>query len=344
MGAGRSKSKNVTTNDIARLSGVSRSTVSAVLNGKRSVRESTRQKVLECIRQQNYESSLIARSLVGELSRMVAVLASNLGSPYQMMYFRGVNHVLGKAGYHVLFHDVRPEDQEDPGTLESLHAYRPAGYIILKGAEGPHSVHAKRIVAEGIPLVCEAPVKDVETHIVSFNGRTGMKLATDYVIAQGHRKLGHLAGPGFSQGAKERKIGFMESLIEHDIDVADALILEAGETATEGYIVGLEMLKDPHSRPTAVLCFNDMVAMGVYRAAHELSLEIPNDVSVVGFDGIDFGELFGPPLTSVNIFATELGKRAAELLLRVIRNETGRGTVLETLEPELAVRNSVRPL
>ena len=336
------KNRHITTNDIARISGVSRSTVSAVLNGKRSVRESTRQKVLDCIRQQNYESSMIARTLVGELSRMVAVLASNLGSPFQMMYFRGVNEVLGNQGYHVLFHDVRPEDQEDPGTLESLHAYRPAGYIILKGAEGPHSEHAKRILEEGIPLVCEAPLKGVETHVVSFNNRVGMKLAADYVIGLGHRRLGHLAGPAFSLGAKERKIGFVESLIEHDIPVSNAMIIDAGETAAEGYSAALKMLKDPSTRPTAVLCFNDMVAMGFYRAAHELSLDIPGDVSVVGFDGIDFGELFGPPLTSVNIFATDLGKRAAELLLRVIRNETGRGVVTECVEPQLTERSSVR--
>ena len=130
--------RSITTSEIARLSGVSRSTVSAVLNGKRNVRQSTRRKVLECIRQQNYESGMIARTLVGELSRMVAVLAPNLGTPYHMMTFRGINDVMVARGYHILFHNVRPEDQEDPETLASLHAYRPAGYIILRGAEGVH--------------------------------------------------------------------------------------------------------------------------------------------------------------------------------------------------------------
>ncbi len=334
--------RNVTTSDIARISGVSRSTVSAVLNGKRSVRESTRRKVLECIRQQNYESGMIARALVGELSRMVAVLASNLGSPYQMMYFRGLNEVLGNQGYHLLFHNVRPEDQEDPGTLETLHAYRPAGYIILKGAEGPHAEHARKIVEEGIPLVSEAPLEGVQTHVVSFNNRAGMKMATEYAIAQGHRRLGHLSGPTFSFGAKERQIGFVESLIQHDIPVSDAMIMDAGETAVAGYQAALEMLRHPESRPTAILCFNDMVAMGVYRAAHELSLDIPGDVSVIGFDGIDFAGLFGPPLTSVNIFPTELGRQAAQLLMRAIRNETGRGFITQWVEPEMIERGSVR--
>ena len=106
--------------------------------------------------------------------------------------------------------------------------------------------------------------------------------------------------------------------------------------------MALEMLKNPDARPTAVLCFNDMVAMGVYRAAHELSLDIPGDLSVVGFDGIDFAELFGPPLTSVNIFPEEQGRQAADILVRVIRNQTGRGIVTQWIEPKLLERASVR--
>jgi len=109
-----------------------------------------------------------------------------------------------------------------------------------------------------------------------------------------------------------------------------------------GYAAALDVLKDAGSRPTAVLCFNDMVAMGVYRAAHELSLEIPDDLSVVGFDGIDFAELLGPPLTTVDIFPKELGERAARLLVRAIRNQTGRGFEIQEIQPRLLERASVR--
>lgn len=334
----------ITTSELARLCGVSRTTVSAVLNGKTSVRENTRKKVLACIRQENYQFGMIARTLVGELSHMVAVLASSLGSPYQMMFFHGMSEVLDAEGYHILFHNVRTEDQEDPQTLASLHAYRPAGYIILKGAEGPHAEHARHVVEQGIPLVSEAKFEGVETHSVNFNNRAGMKLGTDHVIEKGHRRLGHIAGPTFSFGAKERKLGFIESLVDHNIPVSDATIVDAGETAAAGYVAALEVLREPEKRPTALVCFNDMVAMGVYRAANELSLDIPGDVSVVGFDGIDFAELLGPPLTSVNIFPEETGRRAAQLLLRVIRNQTGRGIVEEWITPELIERSSVRQL
>jgi LacI family transcriptional regulator len=316
-----------------------------VLNGKRNVRESTRRRVLECISQENYQSGMIAKTLVGELSRMAAVLAPNLGSPFQMMTFRGINSVLEEEGYHILFHNVRPEDQVDTKTLASLHAYRPAGYIILKGAEGRGAEHAKRIVEEGVPIVAHGmSFEGVETHSVCFEDRLGLKIAADYVISKGHRRLGHIAGPTFSQAAKARKLGFIESLIEHDISVTDAIIADAGETAADGYRTALAMLRNPASRPTAVLCFNDMVAMGTYRAAHELGLDIPGDLSVVGFDGIDFAELLGPPLTSVDIFPEEQGRQAAHLLVRAIRNQTGRGVVTQWVEPKLIERASVRSL
>jgi DNA-binding LacI/PurR family transcriptional regulator len=108
--------------------------------------------------------------------------------------------------------------------------------------------------------------------------------------------------------------------------------------------VALQVLENPMTRPTALLCFNDMVAMGVYRAAHELSLDIPRDLSVVGFDGIDFAELLGPPLTTVNIFPHEVGRQAAELLVRAIKNQVGRGFETEWIQPRLLERASVRRL
>lgn len=340
----KSPGRGITTSEIARLSGVSRSTVSAVLNGKRTVRESTRRKVLECLRQGNYGSGMIAKTLAGELSRMVAVLASSVGSPFHMMVFRGINEVLEAQGYHILFHNVRPEDQKDPETLASLHAYRPAGYIVLKGAEGPNGEHVRRILEEGVPVVGQSmatALDGVEVHSVNYNNRAAMRMATDYVIARGHRRIGHVAGPLFSLGAKERKIGFMESLIDHDIPVSDAMIVDAGETAAQGYEAALQVLREPGGRPTALLCFNDMVAIGVYRAAHELALEIPRDLSVVGFDGIDFAELLGPPLTTVDTLPRELGRRAAQVLLGVIENRTSRTVFTEWIEPRLVERASV---
>ena len=152
-----------------------------------------------------------------------------------------------------------------------------------------------------------------------------------------------MAGPTFNMGAQRRKMSFIESVIEHGIPMSDVKIVD-DNSKSYGYAAAIEILRDPKTRPTAVLCFNDVVAMGVYRAAYELSLDIPGDLSVVGFDGIEAAELMGPPLTTVNIFPEELGRQAANILLRVIRNETGREIVTHWVDTELVKRASVRDL
>jgi DNA-binding LacI/PurR family transcriptional regulator len=287
---------------------------------------------------------MIAKTLVGELSRMVAVLAPNLGSPFHVMLFRGINEVLEYAGWHILFHNVHPDESAEADLLANLLSYHPAGYIVLKGAEGRDFAYLREISVQGIPLVTQGRLDDIETHAVSFDDRLGMRKATDYVIAKGHHCLGYLAGPPFSQSARDRKLGFIESLIEHDIPVSGAVMIDAGETAAEGYRAALDALNHSSQHPTALLCFNDMVAMGAYRAAHELHLKVPDDLSLMGFDGIDFAGLFGPPLTSVNIFPEELGRRLASLLLRVIKKEVGRSKIQEWIQPEILERASVRGL
>jgi DNA-binding LacI/PurR family transcriptional regulator len=333
--------KPITTTEIARLSGVSRATVSAVLNDKPGVREQTRQKVLTCIREQNYDSGIIAKTLVGEMSRMIAILAADVSNPYHATVFRGINQVLNECSYHTMFHNVRHEDEVDPETLASFKAYRPAGYIILKGAEGPDRENVKQILKEGIPLVTLEESKDADTHSVYFDAQIAMRLATDYVLSKGHVRLGLLGGPPWT-GAKQRKLGFVESLIEHDIDMQSTIMVHAGETAEEGYAAALKVLADPATRPTALVCFNDMVAMGAYLAAHELDLDIPRDVSVIGFDGLSITRLLAPPLTSVSIAPAEMGREAARLLLNLLSNEKGPKTVRIAVEPKLIEGRSVR--
>lgn len=335
---------SITTSEIARCCGLSRPTVSAVLNGTRKVRESTRRKVLDFIREHDYQVGMISKALVNELSYMVAVLASDLSNPFQMMMFRGISEVLDAHGYHILVHNVKTEDKSDPKTLASLRALRPAGYIIPRGSEGLNGEHARQILDNGLPLVTQGQLEGIETHSINFDNASAMKLATNYALEMGHRRLGYVAGPTFSQGAQQRKMGFLESLVEHGIPVTDAIIVDSGEAPNSGYQAALDLLKSADPLPTVLLCFNDAVAAGVYRAAHDLSLEVPDDLSIIGFDGAEFGDLLAPPLTTVDILPIELGKKAAELLVRVIKDEVGRDFETQWVIPRLLERKSVRQI
>jgi LacI family transcriptional regulator len=334
----------ITTSEIARLCGVSRPTVSAVLNGKPGVSEKTRQKVLACIREHNYEPGLIAKSLVSELSRMVAVLLTQFENPFYTEVVEGIGAVLESHGYHILYHHVRTQDEKDPHTLAAIDAYRPAGYIIVRGAHGRSAENVRKVAESGSPLVILQQVEDVETHTVYVDMRRAAKQAANYVFEKGHRRVTYLAGPAQSAHGKERVLGFMESLVEHELAFDSAMTIQTGGTTPGGYRAALTVLANPETRPTALLCHNDVVAMGVYQAAYELGLHIPDDVSVVGFDGIDFGEVLAPPLTTVSIFPRALGKAAAEMLLQVIRGEHRRGCLTQEMEAALIERGSVRDL
>lgn len=336
----------VTVSEIARLSGVSRSTVSAVLTGRRPVRARTRERVLECIRHHNYAQKTIARTMVAQLSRMVAVLAQDFGGPYLSAVLRGINESLMAQGYHVLFHSVRKEDEDDPDTLASLQEFRPAGYLILRGGEGRGGIHAQRIAEDGVPMVMVGAPSQFSTHAVGVDNRLALRQAVDYVVGRGHTRLGYLGGVNYSVGACERKIGLLEGLVYHNIPVTDVLFGQAGSDCESGLAAARIMLRDPKTRPTAVLCFNDMVAIGVYHAAYELGLTIPDDLSVVGFDGVDLGAVLCPPLTSVGTFPVQQGGRAANLLVTIIQNgqPAGRQLITEWVPSQLIERASVKSI
>lgn len=332
----------VTITELASLCGVSRSTVSAVLNGKPGVREKTRQKVLECIREHNYERGLVAKSLVSELSRMIGVFVPDVGRRFYKEIIYGINAVLESHDYHMLYHGAGHHSGTYQEQLSAIKAYGPAGSIIVKGTHARSVEDIQDILETGAPVVTVERIEGAETHAVCYDNRRAARLAPDYVFEMGHRRVTYLAGSAPWGASKERKLGFMESLVEHELDFDGTMTVETPGTAEGGYEAALSVLSDPETRPTALVCFNDLTAMGVYRAAYELGLRIPDDVSVIGFDGIDLCEALGPPLTTVSIFPEKLGRAAAELLLEVIQRDNRGGFLTREIEPKLIERQSVR--
>lgn len=333
----------MTVEDIAQTCGLSRASVSAVLNGKRKVKDSTRARVLECIRQTGYQSGIISRALMAELSEMIVVLVPGAVGAFADMVFQSVNDILAPEGYHVLLHLVRSENEDDPESLRSLEEYRPGGYLLFRGAEGHDGQIVKRIKEAGVPYVIVGGIYDlVESHCVGIDERRAMEVATDYAIEMGHRRLAYLCGSPFSSSSQERKMGFFASVVKNGLATENISFADTDTSSKSGYEAAMKVLTSGQPRPTAVLCFNDMVALGVYQAAFELSLKIPDDLSVVGFDGLDLVDRLGPPLTTVDIHPRQMGMRSAELLLKAIRKEISRGVMTDCLEPDIRIRKSVR--
>lgn len=336
----------ITANDIARLSGVSRTTVFAVLKGKPGVSERTRETVLATIREHGYKNGLVQKSLISEFSTMVGLVVGNINNPFFTELISGVHSVMAPQGYHHLLHhgtEERPEEGFE--EFEALHSYELRGYIISAGESEQYQEHIRQVLELRRPLVTIMEAPGLETNTVRFDNRKGSRDATDYVIGKGHERIACLTGPIRSAVAKERILGFVESLVSHEIEFRESMTVRAGDTSEDGYRAAMQVLADPKTRPTALLCCNDMVAIGCYKAAHQLGLHIPNDVSVVGFDGIDMGEVMGPPLTTLSVFPREIGRIAAEMLMDIINGRQGRQERIErVIEHKLLERESVRRL
>lgn len=336
----------VTAGDIARISGVSRTTVFAVLKGKPGVSEKTREKVLAAIREHGYETGLVQKSLVSEISKMIGVVIGNINNPFFTELTSGVDSVLRPRGYHYMLHhgtENRPEEGVE--EFEALGAYELRAYIISAGEAEQYEEHIRWVLKSKKPLVTIMEAPGLETHTVRFENRRGFRDATDYLIRRGHRRIACLTGPARSAMGKERTLGFVESLVAHEVDFHESMTVRAGDTSEGGYQAALKVLSNPKTRPTALMCFNDMVAIGCYRAVHQLGLHIPNDVSVVGFDGIEMGEVMGPPLTTMSVFPHEIGRQAAEMLLNTVSGSNGKqGHSEKVIEHKLIERESVRAI
>jgi LacI family transcriptional regulator len=276
---------------------------------------------------------------------MVGVLIPDVRHRFYTEVMYGISAVLESQGYHMLYHRAGPQSDTYQRQVSAIKAYRPAGSIVVKGTHARSIEDIQDILETGGPVVMLERIEGLETHAVCYDNRRAARMAPDYVFDMGHRRVTYLAGSAPWGASKERKLGFMESLVEHELDFDGSMTMEISEPVTEGgYEAALKVLSDPETRPTALLCFNDLAAMGVYRAAYELGLRIPDDVSVIGFDGIEYCEVLAPPLTTVSIFPEQLGKAAADLLLEVIQRDNRGGLLTREIEPKLIERQSVRRL
>ncbi len=328
--------------EIAELSGVSRATVSAVLNAKPGVTEKTRRKVLEVIREHDLQHRMIARSLMGHFSQMFAVVVPDINNPFYTEMMAGFMGALKSTNNHVICHPTDGSQEDEIETLRALLGYDLGGYVLSPTQKERSVAHLQQVIDAGKPLVIIGNLPGFESHRLEFQDREGSRKATDYLIERGHEQIVCLAGLFSSTASKERVLGFVESLLSHGTPFDDSMVVWTDSTSEDGYREGLKVLRDRDPRPTALVCFNDAVAMGVYRAAHELGLHIPDDLSVVGFDDIELARLLGPPLTTVSVRPGDIGKMAAEILVAATRGDYKKGQFIsKTIHATLAERASV---
>ncbi|MDG4785320.1 LacI family DNA-binding transcriptional regulator [Micromonospora sp. WMMD1102] len=293
---------------IAELAGVSPPTVSKVLNGRAGVGEQTRQRVEALLRDHGYRRPFPARTAHG----LEVVFQQMLGS-IAIEIMRGVAGVAALRDCTVGFTDVGPRGSAGELWVEPLLLRQPAGIITV--FPGVTARHREMLAASGVPLVAVDPIGDLfPTPAVGTNNWSGAVAATRHLLDLGHRRIGVLAGPTRDLSARARLDGIRAALDHVGIPFDDGLLRHGEFTFEEGRDLGRELLTLP-AAPTAVLCGDDLQAMGVYEAARQLGLRIPDDLSVVGFDDVEQAGWLAPGLTTVRQPFAEMGATAARLVL-----------------------------
>ncbi|MGN6425580.1 MAG: LacI family DNA-binding transcriptional regulator [Leifsonia sp.] len=322
--------------EVAAAAGVSRQTVSRVLNAHPSIRPETRERVLAAMADLNFRPNRAARMLTTARSRTLGVLAASASSLFgPASSLDAVETAAREAGYFVTVAHAASLDKEGlEAALDHLLAQAVEGVIVI--APQARAQDAMRALALDVPSVTLHGAGIEGDDGVFVDQVEGARLATRHLLAAGHRRIAHLCGPADWSEAVARRDGFLAEMASAGAG-ADAVVSRGGDwTAASGAAIAAELLTD--RTITAVFSSNDQMALGVLHAARGLGLGVPGDLAVVGFDDIPEAAFFAPPLTTVRQDFAELGRRCVARLVASI--EGGDPGTAAPVAPRLIVRDS----
>jgi LacI family transcriptional regulator len=307
--------------DIAKEAGVSPATVSRVINGNKNVREETRRKVLEVIKENNYAPSSVARNLsIGE-SQNIAFIVPDVENPFFSKVLQGITDKASEFNYNVFMFGTKEDSEREHRILESLKAELIKGLIIIPVSEidKETAFRLKNFEKAGIPVVLlDRDIKGSSFDGVFSEDIQGAFEAVECLINEGHRKIAIISGPDTSRPGHDRVEGYKMALTSHQIPINEDYIVNGKFLEEESYnaIKTLMELEDP---PTAVFSSNNMTTLGCLRYLKENGMKLVEDISLVGFDDIKELEYTDINLTVVARPVYEMGKEVMELLERRFR-------------------------
>ncbi|HQV28558.1 MAG TPA: LacI family DNA-binding transcriptional regulator [Thermoflexales bacterium] len=330
--------KRVTIVDVASKSGVSKSTVSRVLRGDGDVSEDVRLKVTRAAKRMNYQPSVFARSLRSQRSQAIGLIIPDIANPFFPEVVRSIQNTADARGYTVLLANSDWHVERERKYLDFARRYHLDGIII-----NPVSISPAELKKSGCPVVVigsRAAYGVFDT--VASDTLGSITCAVDHLVARGHVDLALIAGPIGNPGATVRARAFRESIAAHGLAVDEARILWFDFTRVGGQAAS-RALAAAAPRPTAVVCGNDLIAIGLMAGLRDAGVDVPGDLSVIGIDDIDAAAMTFPPLTSVSKDKTLLGARAATLLIDRIEGKLPDAPARERLDTTLIERSSVAP-
>jgi len=324
---------------VAAMAKVSIATVSRTINGSPLVSDKLTKRVWQAIEQLNYFPNTHARSLVSGRSRILGIIVENITNPFFPELIQNFEEIAVANGYEILV----SSSNSDPAVLTTcvrrMIERKVEGVAMLTfGEEEPV---LDQLAFHEIPLVlAEFHLENPRTSTILLDYETGIRAAVNHLVELGHDKIAFLAGPHNIHSAITRENNFRTAMEAARLPIQKKWIIECDHTL-KGGVAGFDRLQALATPPTAILCSNDMTAIGVLRAAYMQGLRVPQDLSVVGLDDIDFAEFTLPPLSTIRLSRRELARAAFEALRQQAEEPVGSRTQREFLvSTSLVLRDS----
>jgi LacI family transcriptional regulator len=333
--------RRISIEDIARKAGVSHSTVSRALRDNPLISASVREQIKQIAREMNYVPNAIAQSLQNQRTDTVGVVVTSIADPFFAEVVEGIEKVANKAKLSVLLNASHRDFGQEIAAIESFYRRRVDGILVADSRIGKH--HSKQLTQIAVPTVfinSQASDQPESFHAITVDDYLGARLAVEHLISLGHTKIGYIGVGDNSKSNHQRIRGYQMALELAGIPrITDWVALsDKDRTSKDDVIVGQQMLSKLFTTGvTGIFCYNDMVAVGALLACQELGISVPQDLSIVGFDGIALGRYVTPSLTTVCQPMFELGSYAMQMLLDLLKEKTVENRVLS---PFLVKRGS----
>jgi LacI family transcriptional regulator len=343
--------KKVTIYDIAKKVGTSVATVSRVLsNSNYPVSKEIRQKILDAANKMNYSPNLLGRMLKKSESKDIGVIIPTISNPFYPQLILGIETEARKLGFNIILCNSFRDVSNEKKYIDFLYQKQIKGIILSSIGEDHGFIN--NYCANGLKIVgFDQNLDDFKCNKVSFNFTGGGMMAVDYLVKMGHEKIAFASAPLTRNSRKDIFMGYKLGLMKYDIKFSEnniyiSKIEKEVENGTYEFETGVELAKEciqSANIPTAIFAMNDMTAIGIMQGLINNGVKVPEDISIIGFDNIDFSVMVNPSLTTINQPAFETGKLACKILIENIMKD-GNDFFSIMLEPSLIERRSVRNL
>jgi len=311
-------SKRVSIKDIAEIAGVSHSTVSRALHGRGRMSDETRSRIIALADDVGYTPDALARSLVRGETRTIGVVVTTIADPFVVQIVDGIEEVAQKAGYSVLLSASNNDPAREISVVETFRERRVDAVIVTSSRVG--ALYADILEDFGAPIVLINNMQEGKyLYSISADDVSGAQMAVECLLGLGHRRIGYIGSSERPISTQRRWQGYLQAFAKSDGLIPELMVVPKADTDLEVGRRGLAELLV--YAPSAILAYNDMTAFGVMLAAREHSIQIPHQISLVGFDDIQTTEYVTPTLTTIHQPRRTMGREAMEMALALLREE-----------------------